>query len=106
MFLNFFYTLRKQGIPVSLHEYLALMEALQKGLCDNDIDAFYALSKSLFVKNEGHLDRFDMVFGAYFKGLEEIPDNLLETQVPPEWLIKDFWNQLSEEEKEAIEKMG
>ncbi|MCH2081629.1 MAG: VWA domain-containing protein [Saprospiraceae bacterium] len=106
MFLNFFYTLRKQGIPVSLHEYLALMEALQKGLCDNDIDAFYALSKSLFVKNEGHLDRFDMVFGAYFKGLEEIPDDLLETQVPPEWLIKDFWNQLSEEEKEAIEKMG
>ncbi|MCI5082210.1 MAG: VWA domain-containing protein [Saprospiraceae bacterium] len=106
MFIKFFYSLRSQGIPVSLHEYLALMEALRKGLCDNDIDAFYALSKSLFVKQEGHLDRFDQVFGAHFKGIEMIPDDVFDAEVPPDWLMSDLWNELSDEEKAAIEAMG
>lgn len=106
MFLTFFYTLRQQGINASLHEYLTLMEALKKRVIGYNIDEFYALSKSIFVKMETHLDRFDKVFGLYFKGLEDIPDDFFTTKIPMDWLKKTLMDELSEEEKEAIEKMG
>lgn len=106
MFLQFFYALRQHGIPVSLHEYLNLMEALQKGVCEHSVDAFYALTKALFIKQEAQLDRFDQLFGQYFKGLEAIPDDFFTTQISADWLRQYFLNELSDEEREAIEKMG
>lgn len=106
MFLNFFYSLKKHGIPVSLHEYLTLMEALKQGIIAMNIDDFYALCKTIMVKQENHLDRFDKLFGAYFKGLEDIPDDFFETQIPKSWLEKHLMNSLSEEEKAQIEKLG
>jgi uncharacterized protein with von Willebrand factor type A (vWA) domain len=106
MFLDFFYALRHHGIPVSLHEYLTLMEALRKGVCNYQLDSFYALSKSIFVKQEGHLDRFDLLFGEYFKGLEAIPDGFFETAIPADWLKRYFQNELTEEEKAELEKLG
>jgi len=106
MFLSFFYALRQNGIPVSLHEYLGLMDALKQQIIGYNVENFYGLTKAIFVKTEGHLDRFDKIFGQYFQGLEYIPDNFLETQIPNDWLEKFFFNELSEEEKEAIEKMG
>ena len=106
MFLSFFYALRRHGLAVSLHEYLALMEALQKGVIGYSIDEFYALTKALFVKQEAHLDRFDLIFGQYFQGLDEIPDDFFTTQIPDEWLQKYFLDQLSDEEKAKIEKLG
>ena len=66
MFLTFFYALRQNGIPVSLHEYLSLMEGLRRGLAAFSIDQFYALAKAVFVKHEGQLDRFDLLFGRFF----------------------------------------
>ena len=90
MFLSFFYALRKNGIPVSLHEYLGLMDALKKKVIGYKVEDFYALSKAIFVKTEGHLDRFDKIFGQYFEGLESIPDDFFETQIPGDWLQKFF----------------
>ncbi|MEL7020273.1 MAG: VWA domain-containing protein [Bacteroidota bacterium] len=106
MFLTFFYTLRQQGIRASLHEYLTLMEALQKRIIGYSVDEFYALTKAIFVKMETQLDRFDKVFGHYFQGIEELPDDFFTQQIPADWLKKTLMNELSEEEKAAIEKMG
>ncbi|MEL6925623.1 MAG: VWA domain-containing protein, partial [Bacteroidota bacterium] len=106
MFLNFFYDLKKHGLPVSLHEYLTLMEALKKKLTSYSIDDFYSLSKIIMVKHESQLDRFDRVFGHHFKGLEAIPDDFFEKKIPKSWLLNQLMNHLSEEEKAAIEKMG
>ena len=106
MFLNFFFALRKHGLPVSLHEYLALMDALNKRVIENRVEDFYALTKSIFVKQEAHLDRFDKLFGQYFKGLDEIPDDFFSTKIPKEWLEKYLFNKLSDEEKAEIEKLG
>ncbi len=106
MFLNFFFELRKHGIPVSLHEYLGLLEALKKGVIDYSLDEFYALSKALFVKHEAHLDRFDLIFGHLFEGLDAIPDDFFTASIPEEWLKNYLKTQLSEEELARIEKMG
>ncbi len=106
MFLNFFYTLKKAGLPVSIQEYLTLMEALKKEIVEYHIDDFYALSRSVLVKHEGHLDAFDKIFGYYFQGLEEIPDDFFTSKIPEDWLRKVLMDQLSEEEKAAIEKLG
>ncbi len=106
MFLNFFYTLRIHGLSVSLHEYLTLMDALKKEVIDYSLDDFYALCKTIMVKQESHLDRFDKVFGHFFKGMEAIPDDFFTKKIPKDWLFKNFLNSLSDEEKEAIEKMG
>lgn len=106
MFLQFFYLLRQHGLPVSLHEYLTLMEALQKKVIPYSIDAFYALSKSIFVKQEGHLDRFDLLFAKHFQDIQHFPDEILQAQIPPEWIQQDILNQLSDEEREQIKKYG
>ena len=106
MFLQFFYLLRQHGLPVSLHEYLTLMEALQKQVIPPNLDAFYALSKSIFVKQEGHLDRFDILFAKHFQDIQHFPDELLHAHIPDEWLKQDFMKDLSEEELEQIKKYG
>lgn len=105
MFLPFFYALRHSGLPVSLHEYLTLLEALQKGLVQS-VDDFYALGKTILVSDESQLDRYDLVFGRYFQGMEELADDLFGAHIPEEWLQKAFTRELTEAEKEAIERMG
>jgi uncharacterized protein len=69
MFLTFFAELKAAGIPVSLKEYLTLMEALDKGLAQHSTEEFYFLSRAALVKDERNLDKFDRVFGHVFKGL-------------------------------------
>ena len=88
MFLDFFILLRDNGFKVSLHEHLTLLKALEKGVISPSVDEFYALSKSIYVKHENKLDRFDMLFGHYFKGLEYIPEDLI-FNIPDEWLRKN-----------------
>ena len=85
MFLNFFYSLKTHGIPVSLHEYLTLMEAMKQNLASFQVDEFYALSKTIMVKQEAHLDKFDQVFGMHFKGMELIPDDFFTRQFSADW---------------------
>ncbi len=106
MFLKFFFQVRAAGLPASLHEYLTLMDALKKDIINHSLDDFYALCKSIFIKQESQLDRFDIVFGNYFKDLDNIPDDFFTKNIPSEWLKKLLENGLSEEEKAAIEKMG
>ncbi|MDA0704740.1 MAG: VWA domain-containing protein, partial [Proteobacteria bacterium] len=88
MFADFFLELRKAKVPVSLREYLTLMEAMDRGLAEYSVDDFYYLSRSALVKDERNLDRFDRVFGQVFKGLEAPPAEGEEIVIPTEWLRK------------------
>ena len=85
MFVNFFLELRQAKVPVSIKEYLALMEGMEKGVADFSVDDFYYLSRSVLVKDERNLDKFDRVFGHVFTGLELLTDPLL-IEIPAEWL--------------------
>ncbi len=105
MFIDFFYKLRDAHLPVSLREYLTLLEAMDRGLADYDVEHFYYLSRSCLVKDETHLDKFDRVFSEVFKGL----DTLAETEthdIPEDWLRKLAEKFLSEEEKREIAALG
>ncbi len=106
MFLHFFQELRSAKVPVTLKEYLTLIEAMDKGAIGNDVNDFYYLARSALVKDEKHLDRFDQVFGHVFKGLEAIDMGVDAAELPEEWLRKLSEKFLTEEEKEMIESMG
>jgi len=105
MFVNFFHELRAAGLPVTLKEYLTLMEALEADLANRSVEDFYYLSRAALVKDERHLDRFDQVFGHVFKGLELMSD-AIEAQIPEEWLRAISQLYLSEEEKRKIAELG
>ena len=118
MLLDFFYTLRAAKLPVSVKEYLTLLEALHKGVVgpktpepeSNDeptgykIDDFYYLARTALVKDEKHYDKFDRAFGAYFKGIDMIAD--LRREIPQEWLRKNLEKILTPEELAQLQKMG
>jgi uncharacterized protein with von Willebrand factor type A (vWA) domain len=104
MLINFFYTLRAAKLPVSVKEYLTLLEALRAGVIGPSVDDFYFLSRSALVKDEVHYDKFDRAFAAYFKGVELLTD--FTQEVPLDWLRKTLELDLSPEQKAAIEKMG
>ncbi|OIN91481.1 MAG: hypothetical protein AUJ20_10775 [Comamonadaceae bacterium CG1_02_60_18] len=119
MLIDYFYTLRAAKLPVSVKEFLTLLEALKLGVVgpktpqadDGDnpssgysIDDFYHLSRATLVKDEKHYDKFDRAFAAYFKGVELITD--FTQELPLEWLKKTLELNLSPEEKAAIDKMG
>jgi uncharacterized protein with von Willebrand factor type A (vWA) domain len=105
MLLPFFYMLRQGGLKTSITEWLALLEALQKGLAGQSVDDFYYLARATLVKDESELDRFDRIFGAYFKGVEDSLSDLFQT-LPEEWLRRETELMLTEEEREQIESMG
>src|ERR1700744_4649077 len=105
MFMNFFTELRQAKVPVTLKEYLVLMEALDRDVIDHSVDDFYYLSRSALVKDERNLDKFDRVFGHVFKGLDLI-EQALNADIPAEWLKKLAEKYLTEEEKKQIEAMG
>jgi uncharacterized protein with von Willebrand factor type A (vWA) domain len=105
MFLRLFTELRDARVPVSLREYLSLMEAMDKGVVGLSTDDFYYLSRSALVKDERNLDKFDRVFAHVFKGMEKV-DEALSAEIPAEWLKKLTEKFLTEEEKAQIEAMG
>ncbi len=109
MLIDFFYTLRAAKLPVSVKEFLTLLEALQKQVIGPGSDAcslddFYFLSRLTLVKDEKHYDKFDRAFGAYFKGVDMLTD--FTKDVPLDWLEKILQKELTPEQKAAIEKMG
>ncbi len=106
MFLQFFTSLRDAQVPVSLREYLTLMEALDADLAGQSIEDFYYLSRAALVKDERNLDKFDRVFGVTFKGLESLLDAVEKAKIPEEWLKKLAEKYLSEEERKQIEALG
>ena len=91
-------------LPVSIKEYLTLLEAMQKGVIGPSVDDFYYLSRSALVKDEANFDKFDRAFGEFWQGVETIPG--IEAQIPLEWLLKQVELTLSEEEKKQIEALG
>ena len=105
MFLHFLDELRSAKIPASLKEHLMLLEAMQEGVIENRVEDFYYLSRAIYVKDEGLLDRFDQVFSKVFKGIEsEVETNTAE--IPEEWLKKLAELYLTPEEMAEIKSLG
>jgi len=105
MLINFFYLLKKSGLPVSIKELLVLLDALEKRLVFCSLDEFYLLARLCMIKDEKHFDKYDRAFAAYFKGLENFED-ILESLIPEDWLRAEFMKTLTEEEKAKIESLG
>src|ERR1700747_1061899 len=105
MFATFFHELKAAGLPVTLREYLTLIEAMEMDLADRRVESFYYLSRAALVKDERNLDKFDRVFGHVFKGLDLI-EQALNAEIPTEWLRKLTEKYLTEDEKKQIEALG
>ncbi|MGN5477000.1 vWA domain-containing protein [Cupriavidus basilensis] len=104
MLIDFFFSLRHAKLPVSVKEYLTMLEALKAQVISPSIDEFYYLARMTLVKDEKHFDKFDQTFGAYFKGVESLVD--WKSDIPLDWLQKTLERELSPEEKAKIEAMG
>ncbi|MDG1133350.1 MAG: VWA domain-containing protein [Pseudomonadales bacterium] len=105
MLINFFLTLRKYKLPVTIRELMDLINGLQHQLVYANLDDFYLLSRTALVKDEKNYDKFDRAFSAYFKGLEDL-HGLLESLIPDEWLRHEFEKSLSPEQLKEIESLG
>ena len=119
MLIRFFLMLRAAGVPVSITEFLALLEALSQGTVTfaglpakgtvpscGAFDQFYFLARTVLVKDESHYDRFDRAFAAHFKGVEQAFEEMLAAEIPADWLRKSLELQLSDEEKAQIQALG
>jgi len=104
MLIDFFLHLRHARLPVSIKEYLLLLEAMREHVIGPSIDEFYHLSRATLVKDERNFDKFDKAFGAYFKGVQAIPG--IDVDLPLEWLKRQFQREFTAEEKATIEAMG
>lgn len=105
MLLNFFTELRNAKLPVTLKEYLALLEGLEKGIIPTDIEHFYYFARTSMIKDEKYLDRFDQIFGKVFKGVQGV-DGEISAEIPEEWLSLLAQKFLTDEEKKQIESLG
>lgn len=108
MFIPFFLELKAARIPVSLREYLSLLEGMEAHLVDYDVEGFYYLARTALVKDERHIDRFDQVFGHVFKGVEAVSGEagIDVANIPEEWLRRLAEKHLSDEEKQLVESLG
>ncbi|MFM7633266.1 MAG: vWA domain-containing protein [Betaproteobacteria bacterium] len=104
MLIDFFFTLKDARVPVSIKEFLMLLEALDKQVISSSIDDFYYLARTTLVKDEANFDKFDKAFGYYFHGAQTIFDKAPD--VPLDWLIKRLQRELTPEQKAQIEKFG
>jgi uncharacterized protein with von Willebrand factor type A (vWA) domain len=105
MLVTFFHELRSAGVPVSLREYLSLMEAMDADLAGKKVEDFYYLSRAALVKDERNLDKFDRVFSHVFKGLDLMSEATV-AEIPEDWLRLLTERVFTEEEKAQIEAMG
>ncbi len=104
MLIDFFYALRSAKLPVSIKEYLLLLEGLKAGVIEPSVEQFYYLARTTLVKDETLFDKFDRAFAAYFKGVESIAD--FTREVPLDWLRQMLMRELSPEQKAAVQAMG
>lgn len=105
MLIPFFFLLRDGGMKTSITELLTLLEAMQRGLAGESVEDFYYLSRACLIKDESELDRFDRIFGAYFKGVEDTLADLMQ-DIPDDWLRHQAELHLSDEERALIEALG
>ena len=106
MFIDFFLKVKAAKIPATIREYLMLLEAMDKHVAGMGVDNFYYLSRSALVKDEKYFDRYDRVFGQFFKGIQDVTEGLFGADIPDEWLAKQAELLLSDADKEQIEAMG
>lgn len=104
MLIDFFFTLKDARIPVSIKEFLVLLEAMRKNVISPSLDDFYYLSRMTLVKDEANFDKFDKAFGSYFKGIETVFEK--NPEIPLDWLLKRMQRELTPEQKAALEKFG
>ncbi|KAF3999313.1 vWA domain-containing protein [Glaciimonas immobilis] len=104
MLIDFFYTLKSAKIPVSINEFLLLLEALQKQVITPSLDNFYYLARTTLVKDEAHYDKFDKAFGLYFKGIQTIFEK--NPEIPLDWLMQRMKRDLTPEQMAQLEKFG
>jgi uncharacterized protein len=102
--IDFFLKLKSHRLPVSIKEYLTLLEAMERGVIGPSVDEFYYLSRAALVKDESNYDKFDRAFAEFWQGVEAIPG--IDSQIPLEWLLKQVELTLSEEEKKQIQALG
>ncbi|AWI59147.1 vWA domain-containing protein [Sinorhizobium fredii] len=108
MFIPFFLELKAEKVPVTLREFLSLIEGMEKGITAFDVEAFYFLARTALVKDERYIDRFDRVFRRSFAGLDTVLPSagIEEATIPEEWLRKLAEKYLTEEEKRLVEALG
>ncbi len=104
MLIDFFLHLRSSKLPVSIKEYLTLLEGLKQHVVGTSVDDFYWFSRAALVKDERNFDKFDRAFAQYFKGVQAIQG--IDVDVPLEWLKRQLQREFTAEEKAAIEAMG
>ncbi len=104
MLIDFFFTLKDAKVPVSIKEFLILLEGLQKQVITPSLDEFYYLARTTLVKDEAHFDKFDKVFGHYFHGAQTLFDAAPE--IPLDWLMKRLQRELTPEQRAQLEKFG
>ena len=104
MLIPFFQHLRAAKLPVSIKEFLTLLEALKAQVIGPSLEEFYFLSRATLVKDERLFDKFDKAFGAYFHGIQTLPE--IDVNLPLDWLKRQLQREFSPEEKAAIEAMG
>ncbi|MFC4308975.1 VWA domain-containing protein [Steroidobacter flavus] len=105
MLVPFFFKLRESGVPVSITEFLSLLQALQARVASASAEDFYYLSRACLVKDERHFDRFDRAFAAHFKGAEELFEAMMKS-IPEEWLKRMAERTLTDEEKAQVQALG
>jgi uncharacterized protein with von Willebrand factor type A (vWA) domain len=104
LLLDFFELLRSRGVPVTVREWMTLVEAMSKGLVAADLKRFYAIARATLVKHERYYDQFDQCFAHFFAGADAPPalKSALEA-----WLQAPLpLPQLSEEELAALERLS
>jgi len=106
MFTHFFHELKAAGLPVTVREYLTLMEGMEKNVASYKIEDFYYFARAALVKDERNLDKFDRVFGTVFKGIESVSGEDGAVAIPEEWLKKLAEKYLSPEEMNEIKSLG
>ncbi|HEU4775350.1 MAG TPA: hypothetical protein VFS95_00910 [Telluria sp.] len=104
MLIDFFFTLKDAKIPVTIKEFLTLLEAMEKNVIGPSMDDFYYVSRLTLVKDEAHFDKFDRAFAQYFKGINAAFET--STGIPLDWLIKRMERELTAEQKAQLEKFG
>ena len=104
MLIDFFLKLKSHKLPVSIKEYLTLLEAMDKDVIGPSVDEFYYLSRAALVKDEANYDKFDRAFAEFWQGRRDDPRH--RAQIPLEWLLKQVELTLTEEEKKQIEALG
>jgi len=108
MFLDFFFKLKSAKIPVSMNEFLNLLDALDNQVISYDVNAFYYLARTCLIKDEKLFDRYDLVFGEYFKSIEriELEDVMSSMDIPNDWIKQMFNRYFTEEEINRIKSQG